>query len=116
MAELLFVSLIHVIQNPEQYAEKPIRVVGVASIKFEVTGLYISEEDMRNAVTKNGLWIEVPNNDANRKLNGKYVIVEGVFDPTRKGHLGMWSGTIKDVSRFDLWSDPATKPAAPPSK
>ena len=113
MAEILFVSLIHVIQNPEKYAEQPIRVVGVATIKFEVTGLYISEADMLNAVTKNGVWIDVPSNEATRKLNGKYVIVEGVFDPTRKGHLGMWSGMIKDVSRFDLWSDPDQKAVAP---
>jgi len=66
-------------------------------------------------VTKNGLWIDVPSNEATRKLNGKYVIVEGVFDPTRKGHLGMWSGMIKEVSRFELWSDPEQKPAEPKS-
>jgi len=115
MAEILFVSLIHIIQNPEKYAEQHVRVVGVASIKFEITGLYISEADMRNAVTKNGLWIDVPSNEATRKLNGKYVIVEGVFDPSRKGHLGMWSGMIKDVSRFELWSDPEQKPVDPKS-
>jgi hypothetical protein len=113
MAEILFVSLIHVIQNPEKYAEQPIRVIGVATIKFEVTGLYISEADMQNAVTKNGLWIDVHSNDTTRKLNGKYVIVEGVFDPTRKGHLGMWSGMIKDVTRLELWSDPDQKPPTP---
>jgi hypothetical protein len=116
MAEMLFVSLIHILQNPEQYADKPVRVVGVASVKFEVTGLYVSQDDMRNAVTKNALWIEVPSNEETRKLSGKYVIVEGVFDPKRKGHLGMWSGTIKDVTRFELWSDPAAKPAAAPAK
>jgi hypothetical protein len=116
MAELLFVSMIHVLQNPEKYAEQSIRVIGVASIKFEVTGLYISESDMRNSVTKNGLWLDVPSNDVTRKLNGKFVIVEGVFDPTRKGHLGMWSGMIKTVSRFELWSDPDQKAEPPKAK
>ena len=111
MAELLFVSLIHVIQNPEQYADKEIRVIGVANVKFEVTGLYVSEEDLRNSVTKNGVWITIPISDENRKLHGKYVLVEGVFDPTTKGHLGMWSGTIKDVKRLALWSDPEKKRA-----
>ena len=101
MAEILFVSLIHVLQNPDQYADKPVRVVGVASVKFEVTGLYVSLDDMRNAVTKNALWIEVPSNEETLgELSGKYVIVEGVFDQKGKGHLGMWSA--QDQGRHAL--------------
>jgi hypothetical protein len=115
MTELLFVSLIHILQNPQQYAEQPVRVIGVANIGFEATGLFVSEEDMRNAVTKNGIWLVVPSSDENRKLHGKYVLVEGVFDPLRKGHLGMWSGTLKDVKRLELWSDPdKTRPPPAP--
>jgi len=111
MAEILFVSLIHVIQNPELYADKEIRVIGVANIQYEATGLYVSEEDLRNSVTKNGVWLGISSSDENRKLHGKYVLVEGLFDPTRKGHLGMWSGMIRDVKRLELWSDPEQKRA-----
>jgi hypothetical protein len=113
MAEILFVSLIHLIQHPELYAEKPVRVIGYASLEFEGKALYIHEEDYRNSVTKNGIWLEVPLNDATRKLHERFVLVEGVFDPSAHGHLGMYSGTLKDVTRLELWSDPrATTPRA----
>ncbi len=37
----------------------------------------------------------------------KYCLVEGIFDAKQHGHLGVFSGTIKNINRFDMWSDPA---------
>ena len=113
MAELLFISLIQVVQSPQQFDGQPIRVIGVANVQYEATGLFISESDLQNSVTKNGVWISIPSSDANRKLHGKFVLVEGTFDAGNRGHLGMWAGSIKDVKRFELWSDPEKQRAAP---
>jgi hypothetical protein len=113
MAEILFVSLIHIIQQPDLYSGKPVRVVGVARVGMEATALYVSQDDLRNAVTKNALWLTLDPVKADTTLNGKYVIVEGVFDPNNKGHLRMYSGAITEVKRMELWSDPEQKQKAP---
>src|SRR5690349_13277932 len=109
MVEILFVSLIHILQQPDLYAGKNVRVVGVARVGMEAMALYVSEDDLRNAVTKNALWLALDRVKADTTLNGKYVIVEGVFDPDNKGHLRMYSGAIVNVTRMELWSDPDEK-------
>ena len=115
MAEILFVSLIHILQNPGEYDGKPVRVVGYAALRFEAQALYVSEQDARNAVTKNALWLAVDLTDAVRKLNDHFVIVEGVFAKDELGHLRLYSGTIKQVTRLELWSDPK-RPVSPPQR
>ncbi len=51
---------------------------------------------------KNGLWINVEGDqsDIAHGLSGEYVIVEAMFDAKSKGHLGLWSGTLKRVKRI----------------
>lgn len=111
MADVLFISLIQLIQNPEQYATKRVRVMGFASIQFEGRALFVREEDYRNAITKNGVWLSVEINDTNKLFHERYVLVEGVFSAQEKGHLKMYSGSINEVNRLELWSDPkATSP------
>ena len=115
MAEILFVSLIHILQNPDLYDGKPVRVVGYAAVRFEAQALYVSEQDARNAVTKNALWLDVQVTEPMRKLNDKFVLVEGVFSKSELGHLRMYSGTIKQVTRLEAWSDPK-RPVNPAQK
>src|SRR5689334_10664331 len=105
-----FISLIHLVQNPKDFDGKIVRVVGFASIKFESRALYIAEEGYRNAVTKNAVWLQFEVNDENIKLHEKYVLVEGLFDAGSFGHLKMFSGTIKEIARLELWSDPKKLP------
>ncbi len=105
MSAIEFISLIRLIQVPEQYHGKQVRVVGYAVVEFERKALYISADDARNALTKNAVWLNFPLTDANRKLSGKYVLVEGTFDKDNKGHLKLYSGSLKDVTRFELWSE-----------
>lgn len=103
MLEILFVSLIHLIQHPETYHHKQVRVVGVASLKFEGKALYVSKEDFDHAITKNAVWLDVELNDNVKKNHGKYVMVEGVFDESKKGHLKLYSGSITDIKRIEVW-------------
>jgi len=38
-------------------------------------------------------------------------VVEGTFDATSRGHLGMWGGTIRDITRLERWpSNPEELP------
>jgi hypothetical protein len=103
MAEILFISLIHLIQHPDLYDQKEVRVIGYASLKFEGKAIYISKQDYENAITKNAIWLDVELTDAVRKLHETYVLAEGVFDKDNLGHLRLYSGTLKNVSRLERW-------------
>ena len=103
------VSLIQLIVNPENYHGKLVRVIGVSRIKFEDNGIWFSKEHYRHCVYKNSLWIELDYKALGatpqqlEKFNGKYVLMEGVFDKDNHGHMGMSSGALEKVTRFDLW-------------
>ena len=103
------VSLMDLICNPENYHGKLVRVIGVARIEFEGNGIWFTEEHYKYGIYKNSLWIELNYETlgASRKdlmeYNGKYVLMEGVFDKNKKGHMGMNSGTLKNVTRYMLW-------------
>jgi hypothetical protein len=103
MAEILFISLIHLIQHPDVYHQKPVRVIGYASLKFEAKALYISREDYQNAITKNAIWLDIQLTDETAKYHQMYVLVEGVFDKDNLGHLQLYSGTLRNVSRLERW-------------
>lgn len=98
-------SLIEIIANPERYDGKKIRIIGFMHLEFEGNGIYLNKSDYLNRISKNGLWLSISGDLEKRglKLNDSYVIVEGVFDANHFGHLRLWSGTIKDVTRLDAW-------------
>ena len=103
MAEVLFISLIYLIQHPEIHNQKKVRVVGFASLDFERKALYISREDYEHAVTKNAVWLDIDLTESIRKNHKKYVLVEGTFDKDNLGHLKLYSGSITQIDRLELW-------------
>jgi hypothetical protein len=103
MAEITFISLIHLIQHPEMYHQRQVRVIGFASLEFEGKALYVSREDYENAITKNAVWLDIELTENVRKNHKKYVLVEGVFDQGNLGHLKLFSGSITNIKRIELW-------------
>jgi hypothetical protein len=104
MDEIAFISLIHLIQHPDVYQHKHIRVIGFASFEFEGKALYISREDYEKAITKNAVWLDIELTEGVKRNHKKYVLVEGVFDGNNLGHLKLFSGTITHIERLDLWA------------
>ena len=99
------VSIIRLIAAPRDYALKVVRVVGYLNIAFEGDAIYLHEEDYRRSLTTNALAI-LANPDLRtklEKLTNQYVIIEGVFDPSVHGHMGLFSGSIGGISRADAW-------------
>ncbi len=103
------VSLMQLIVNPEKYHRKLIRVIAVSRIEFEGNGLWLTKEHCKYRVYKNSLWL-TPDWQALKmtprqlaKYNGKYVIIEGIFNKDNRGHMGLNSGAIEKVGRFQLW-------------
>ena len=115
MIGILFISLLRLIQSPDEYHLATVRVIGFATLEFEGKALYINREDYENAITKNAIWLDVELTESVRKLDKKYVLVEGLFDKDKLGHLRMYSGTIKNIGRLEEWKgDPRGVPAEPP--
>ncbi|MDN5287015.1 MAG: hypothetical protein JWR38_3289 [Mucilaginibacter sp.] len=104
------VSLISLIANPDRYKGKKIRVIGYLHLEFEGNGLYLHKEDYDRAISKNSIWVSVgpkhPEVSSLKQYSDHYVIIEGTYDSHMNGHMAMNSGSIKDVTRLDIW-DPA---------
>ena len=107
-AELLDVSLVQLIANSKDYDGKFVRVIGFVSLEFEGNGIYLHEEDYKHGISKNGLWIDATVDISKRKVefDQKYVLLEGTFNAKETGHMGLWSGSIQQIKRFQVWTKP----------
>jgi hypothetical protein len=98
------VSLQQVVDKPSEYHGKAIEIRGFLLREFENSALYASKEWRWT----DGIWV-TPTAEMTRqggKLNRHYVILFGVFDANRHGHLGKFKGTLT-VKRFELAQDDA---------
>ena len=101
------VSMVQLIANPQDFDGKKVRLVGFLRLEFEGDAIYLHRDDFENAITNNGLWINVPDDMTQRQrgeTNMTYVICEGVFRAGRHGHMALFAGEISDVTRLQLWS------------
>lgn len=100
------VSIVQLLAAPEKYDGKLVRVIGVGNLDIEVNYISLSKEDYAYGAG-NSIWIELRKKaisyDKAKEYNGKYVIVEGFFDKDDRGHFDMFCGSIKDISRYELW-------------
>lgn len=101
------VTMLQLIAIPEKYDGELVRVIGVGNLEFEGNYLSLSKEDWEYGVG-NQIWIELGERalayEEAKAYNGEYVIVEGFFDKDDGGHMDMFRGSIKDVSRYELWN------------
>lgn len=100
------VSMIQLIADPKRFDGQTIRVIGFLRLEFEGNAVYLHREDFERLILQNGVWIELTESQqkSSAKLNNGYVIVEGTFSSSQRGHLGTWSGSLQRVSRLDNWS------------
>jgi hypothetical protein len=99
------VSLIRLIATPEAFNGKLIRVIGYVRIEFEHYAIYVHREDDQFKILKNGIALDLPADVIARRTeyDGKYVLLEGTFDSTRRGHMSASSGLIGAIRRFQEW-------------
>lgn len=103
-AQAVDVSMINLIANPKDFDGKKVRLIGYVRLEFEGDSIYLHRDDARQGNTRNGLWLDVALPQKQRmRVNNRYAIVEGVFSMDEQGHLGLWSGSIKNVTRLDPW-------------
>lgn len=102
-SEVHDVSMIQLIASSEKYEGKYVRVMGFLRLEFEGNALYLHREDYEKSLYRNGVWVHVAEIETSRRFNMKYVLIEGTLDSKDRGHMGLWSGAIKDIKRVELW-------------
>lgn len=108
------VSIYQLLANPDKYHNRLIVISGFYRLGFELSALFASKDDADYFIGKNSLWITFNNKDLklespsskfnplrrDERFDGKYVLIEGIFNKDACGHLGMSAGEIKNVSRI----------------
>lgn len=101
-AEVRDISVIQLIATPERFDGQRVRVIGYLRLEFEGNALYLHREDYENRIWKNGVAMDLTDAQLNKaaKINNGYVMVEGTFSASRKGHLELFQGSLHDISRL----------------
>ena len=101
------ISMLRLIVTPEKYDNKTVQIIGYLNLEFEGNAIYFHKEDYENGSSRNGFWVSFDDKIAKRKdlekYNKNYVIIVGKFDMNSKGHMSMFGGTLKNISRLDVW-------------
>ena len=101
-AQTVDVSMVSLLANPKAFDGKRVRLIGYVRLEFEGDSIYLHQDDARHAIYKNGLWLDVDIPPKQRSaIDKRYALVEGVFSMQEQGHLGLWSGSIKGVTRLE---------------
>ncbi|WP_431260871.1 hypothetical protein ACQ86G_12630 [Roseateles chitinivorans] len=95
-------SLIQLIATPWGFDGRRVQIIGFVRLEFEGDAIYLHRDDEAAGIQKNGLWLEVEGLSAQerREFDGRYVLVEGTFSMQDRGHFGLWSGAIRDITRM----------------
>jgi hypothetical protein len=99
------VSMIQLIADPQKFDGQIIRVIGFLHLEFEGSAVYFHREDFERSMLQNGIWIELTESQqkSSVKLNNGYVLVEGRFSASEKGHFGIWPGSLQRISKLSNW-------------
>ena len=100
------VSIMQLVANPERYEGKRIQVIGFLRLEFEGNRIYLHREDYEQGIPQNGLAVQLPSaitNEQTNAVNMHYVICLGTFVAAPRGHSELWSGSIKDIERLQVW-------------
>ena len=85
------------LNSPDEYHGQEIEITGIIHERFEDNAIYLTEDSSKDK----SVWIEY--NQLFMSLNtfigldGQRVNVKGEFDKDDKGHLGQYSGTLKET-------------------
>jgi hypothetical protein len=102
------VSLVQLIATPLRFEGKRVWVSGVIRVEFEENRPYMTREHYQKRLWDYGVGLSF-DEDALRAttrdletLNGRYVLVEGIFSPPPTGGIFETNGAITKVSQIRL--------------
>lgn len=98
-------SFYELLQHPDKYHQKKVRLRGYAILGFEHAAIYANKDEIQR---EKGFWLgniiinipRSPREDSERK-----VLIEGIVNKDRHGHMGLNAGEITDITRYEA-TDP----------
>ena len=96
-------SIVQLLANPERYDGLRVRTFGYIHLEFEGNAIYLHQEDERKGLYANGLWVSLATGISPHDCTDSYVLVEGTFSVGDRGHMGLWSGAVSDITRCLKW-------------
>ena len=101
---VLWVSMIEVIANPERFDHKRIVLCGFLSVGGpEGEYLYLHKEDYERGISKNGLAVNLSAYPEAKKLNEKYVTIQGTFVAVPRNGTFPFAGSVSNVTHLKLF-------------
>jgi hypothetical protein len=94
------VSLVQLLATPERFDGKEVQVAGFVQLEFESTVLYLHREDHGAQLLQNSLWLSQDSPEVaarHDQLNLNYVELVATFHSKRKGHMGLFPGTLSGI-------------------
>jgi hypothetical protein len=98
-------SITDLLSDPQRYDGQRVQVAGFISLDqpplYEEAGdgIYVSHRPVEAADYKKGLSLRLPVNHPQRtQFKGRLGEVDGTFHKDDTGHMGLWSGTMSDIT------------------
>ncbi|EDU0975254.1 hypothetical protein DBN05_001728 [Salmonella enterica subsp. enterica serovar Anderlecht] len=95
------ISFTDLLQHPDHYHQKKIRLRGYVILGFEHAAIYANKDATQR---ENGFWLGnfVTNIPLDLQKDGGYeVLIEGTFNKDGHGHMGLSAGEITDISHYE---------------
>lgn len=93
------VSIVRLLADPGTFNGKRVLLVGFLHLEFEGNAIYLHRDDWIHGITQNALWVSFASGVSSKSCQNKYVSIEGTFSAAERGHMGLFSGTVKDIDR-----------------
>ena len=96
-------TLLQLLADPAKYHNSKVVVLGYCRLEFEGKAIHLNKEDYVQGLG-NMVWLEVARKDitpAREKIT--YCLVAGTYNAKNRGHKGMFSGAIEQITRYQSW-------------
>lgn len=94
------VSFVQLLAHPERFHGKQVQVIGYMSLREEDKALYLSGELADHGASEDAFWLDI---SGEPEIDTGWVLVRGRFNAERRGHLGLYAGTIEQIVRLESW-------------
>lgn len=98
------IELSQLLESADKFDSRCITSEGYFSYRSEDAGIYLSPNDIRNYDSQNAIWVDISSSIVacvESKINlfqKQKVVVTGMFNSKKKGHLSAYGGEITNVT------------------
>ena len=96
-------TLLQLLVDPAKYHGRKVLVLGYCRLEFEGLAIYLHKEDYTHGLG-NMVWLELDRKGitpARAKIT--YCLVAGTYNGNNRGHFGLYSGAIEQITRYESW-------------